>query len=322
MCDSGSGSVRMKRAEPITDLGTLEHQLPSRAVARKNLVLPLERFRPLIRLAHQCPTATTKPRIVYDFCFATFKSARGTMLLEQVPHVIEPGRILIMPPFEEHVLSFEPGIDQAHVAIHFDLAPDFPDTSKIDERLPYSVQLTDRIRLPISGFPTDAAHCYLNSLAIVELFQQGTVLSQVAADAGLFHLLATSLIHSSGDNGLDTRNSKSNRGAAIVDRVLARMSSSLSAQLTITDLAEVGTVSAAHLTRLFRTQLGYPPMTYLARLRMIKARELLRDDRLSIKEVAGQVGYADGHHFAREFRRFDGMSPSQYRNISSSPGPV
>jgi two-component system response regulator YesN len=63
-------------------------------------------------------------------------------------------------------------------------------------------------------------------------------------------------------------------------------------------------------------------MTYLARLRMIKARELLRDDRLSVKEVASQVGYTDGHHFAREFRRFDGMSPSQYRKISSSPGPV
>jgi AraC-like DNA-binding protein len=312
----------MKRAKPITDLRTLEHQLPSRAVARKNLVLPLERFRPLIRLAHQCPNATTQPRIVYDFCFATFKSARGTMLLDQVSYVIEPGRILIMPPFEEHVLSFEPGMDQSHVAIHFDLAPDFPDTSKVDERLPYSVQLTDRIRLPTSGFPTDIAGCYSNSLAIVELFQQGTVLSQVAADAALFHLLATSLIHSSDDNNLDIRNPKSNRGTAIVDRVLAHMSSSLSTPLTITDLAEVGTVSTAHLTRLFRTQLGYPPMTYLARLRMIKARELLRDDRLSVKEVAHQVGYTDGHHFAREFRRFDGMSPSQYRKISASPGSV
>ena len=87
----------------------------------------------------------------------------------------------------------------------------------------------------------------------------------------------------------------------------------LAKPLTINDLASTGEVSAAHLARLFRSQFGYPPMAYLARLRMTKARELLRDDRLSIKEVAVKVGYPDAHHFARAFHDFEGLSPSQYR---------
>jgi AraC-like DNA-binding protein len=238
------------------------------------------------------------------------------MLVDGVRHVIEPGRVLIMPPFEQHSFVFDAGIDQTHVAVHFDLAPEFPDSSQIDDRLAYSVRLTDRIELPVSAIPSGMTDCYAACLAMVRLFQQNTSLSRVQADAGLFQLIAASLAHSP-DGTTETSSGRSTRGAAVIDRVLAHIESHLADHFTITDLAGIGGVSNAHLTRLFRQELGYAPMGYLTKRRMIKARELLRDERLSIKEIAGQVGYKDAHHFARAFRQFDGLSPSQHRIIAA-----
>jgi AraC-like DNA-binding protein len=302
---------------PITDLRVLERRFPVRSVARKNLILPLERLRPQIRFAHESPDVSIAARIVYDFCLAIFRSARGSMLLEGVEHAVEPGRIYIMPPFERHSFAFEPGTDQTHVAVHFDLAPDFPDGSQIDDRLAYSVRLTDRVALPANGIPTGIPDVYAAAVDIVAMFQRRTILSRVQADAGLFQLIAASLVQSC-DAGADPSRVRSTRGASVIDRVLAHIDSHLADPFTITDLAAIGAVSNAHLTRLFRQELGYAPMGYLTKRRMIKARELLRDERLSIKEIAARVGYKDPHHFTRVFRQFDGLSPSQHR-ISAGP---
>jgi two-component system response regulator YesN len=139
----------------------------------------------------------------------------------------------------------------------------------------------------------------------------------VQADAGLFQLIAASFVWLP-DGTANPSSTRSTRGAAVVDRVLAHIDSHLADHFTITDLAAIGGVSNAHLTRLFRQELGYAPMGYLTKRRMAKARELLRDERLSIKEIAVRVGYKDAHHFARAFRQFDGLSPSQHR-ISAAP---
>lgn len=55
------------------------------------------------------------------------------------------------------------------------------------------------------------------------------------------------------------------------------------------------------------------PQQYLNTLRSNSARDLLRRSNLSISEVAWQLGLQDASHFSRLFRRFNGMTPGQYR---------
>jgi len=52
---------------------------------------------------------------------------------------------------------------------------------------------------------------------------------------------------------------------------------------------------------------------YHITLRMDEARRLLRETKMSVVEVALDVGYADPSHFAQLFRRETGLSPSDYR---------
>lgn len=303
----------MVRPDLFTNLPMLQRVNPDRPVARKSLYLPTDRLRPHVRFAHRCTVATRLPRIVYDFCFAIFLHARGTLLIEDVARPFEPGDALMMPPFEMHQIIFEtPDMDPLHVAIHFDLAPGFPDQCDVDERHPYMVTLTDGLQLPLVGRPRGDRDWYLEAELIASQYWARTVTGRVEADAGLFRLIAALLVERSTENSRHP--AKGQRGEAVLDRVTSFARSRLAKPLTLEELAATGRVSTSHLTRLFRTHLGYPPMAYLTRLRMIKARELLLDDRLSVKEVAFQVGYPDAHHFARAFHQFDGLSPSQYRH--------
>jgi AraC-like DNA-binding protein len=63
----------------------------------------------------------------------------------------------------------------------------------------------------------------------------------------------------------------------------------------------------------FRKLFGISPQGLLVRLRMDRAKELLRTGELSVKEIAHEVGYLRQHDFSRAFHKGTGMSPSQWR---------
>ncbi|HEV2707183.1 MAG TPA: helix-turn-helix transcriptional regulator [Pyrinomonadaceae bacterium] len=72
-------------------------------------------------------------------------------------------------------------------------------------------------------------------------------------------------------------------------------------------------LSKFHFQRLFKAATGVSPSHYHIDLRMSEARRLLRETRMSVIDVALEVGYANPSHFARLFRRETGLSPSDYR---------
>ena len=60
------------------------------------------------------------------------------------------------------------------------------------------------------------------------------------------------------------------------------------------------------------------PADYLAKRRIFHAKRLLGDSKLSIIQVALQVGFSSSQHFSTSFRKTEGMTPSEYRKASSS----
>ncbi|MBV9672691.1 MAG: helix-turn-helix transcriptional regulator, partial [Verrucomicrobia bacterium] len=63
----------------------------------------------------------------------------------------------------------------------------------------------------------------------------------------------------------------------------------------------------------FKSIFGAPPTQLLFRLRMQKAKNLLLETAMSIKEIAELLGYERQHEFARAFRKHTGMSPTEWR---------
>lgn len=81
-------------------------------------------------------------------------------------------------------------------------------------------------------------------------------------------------------------------------------------------LADALGLSPSHLGKLFKKELSANFSSYLLKLRMEKAKELLRTTDDSIQEICQKVGYNYPAYFRKVFGNYVGMSPTQYRNTN------
>lgn len=82
---------------------------------------------------------------------------------------------------------------------------------------------------------------------------------------------------------------------------------------TLSDLAQIGNVSAEHLRRLSKEQLGRSPIQQVTYLRMRRAVQLLTSTHETIEAIAMEVGYENPFTFSNAFKRCTGKRPSEFR---------
>ena len=90
--------------------------------------------------------------------------------------------------------------------------------------------------------------------------------------------------------------------------------------LAVSELARRVNLSRSRFTHLFRAERGCSPARYLREARLERARQLLEDSSLSIKEIMVRVGFNDPSHFTRDFSKRYGVSPRTFRARARSPG--
>lgn len=93
---------------------------------------------------------------------------------------------------------------------------------------------------------------------------------------------------------------------------LRQMHRDIARTWTMEDLAKGAALSRASFFERFRRIVGLPPMEYLLAWRMAVAKDLLRNQGLSISEVAERVGYSSASTFSSAFSRHVGEPPSQF----------
>ncbi len=83
--------------------------------------------------------------------------------------------------------------------------------------------------------------------------------------------------------------------------------------LSLEQLAEEANISKAQMSKIFRSKTGTCYIDYVTNLRMEKARELLAESNLGVKEIFSQVGYIDSTNASKKFKTIYGVTPSAYR---------
>jgi two-component system, response regulator YesN len=104
------------------------------------------------------------------------------------------------------------------------------------------------------------------------------------------------------------------RVSAIIESLCGHIRNHLSEDISLVRLADFANLNASYLSRLFKKEIGQNLSVYIANEKMIKARDLLSNPRLKIKEVAAEVGYYNPAYFTRFFKQLTGLSPAEYRN--------
>ena len=83
--------------------------------------------------------------------------------------------------------------------------------------------------------------------------------------------------------------------------------------VSISEMAVHLNMSPRNLHYAFKEATGDAPRHYHMRLRIAAAKGLLENRNLMVKEVASRLGFHDQYHFSKVFKRFNGMSPEEWR---------
>jgi two-component system, response regulator YesN len=87
----------------------------------------------------------------------------------------------------------------------------------------------------------------------------------------------------------------------------------LNEELDLEKTAARFNLSIYYFSRTFKDILGYNFSDYINLVRIKKAKELLEKDEISIKEICYSVGYSDPNYFSKVFKKYEGVSPSEYK---------
>ena len=97
-------------------------------------------------------------------------------------------------------------------------------------------------------------------------------------------------------------------------RAVCQIENQFAKALTLDDLARLAHMSKHHFTRQFSQEIKMSPVRYLKFVRVQRAKELLKRKKASVLHVALQVGFKDVNSFIRNFKHFEGCTPSRFRN--------
>jgi AraC family transcriptional regulator len=87
----------------------------------------------------------------------------------------------------------------------------------------------------------------------------------------------------------------------------------LEGRVPLREVARECGLSVSHFSRAFRRSVGAAPHNWLLTRRVEVAKEKLRDDRLSLSDIAVACGFADQSHLTKVFTRVVGISPGAWR---------
>ena len=100
---------------------------------------------------------------------------------------------------------------------------------------------------------------------------------------------------------------------ALKQRICDYIESHLDEKISLDALSSMAGLSAYHFSRAFRQSLGAPPHGYLLQRRLERVKQMIRDSKLPLSEIALATGFSDQSHLARHFRRLTGITPSLAR---------
>ncbi|MBP5325136.1 MAG: AraC family transcriptional regulator [Pseudobutyrivibrio sp.] len=104
------------------------------------------------------------------------------------------------------------------------------------------------------------------------------------------------------------------KAKAVAKEVMNYIHEHYKEDISLQDVAEVIGYSEVYFCKLFKQNFGKSFIVYLNEYRIEKAKKLLENPLINIKDICFESGYRDANYFTRVFKRQTGMTPSEYRN--------
>ncbi|MEK4516811.1 helix-turn-helix domain-containing protein [Paenibacillus sp. FSL H8-0122] len=212
----------------------------------------------------------------------------------------KPGELILMPE----------GVRQSYACIserpflkywcHF--------SAKVGQMNLFRVLELSHVCLPENSAAVEAAF-----KGITDSARSDAVYAPLLARSKLLELMSYYLMNLK----LDELSYKNLGAARKLTAVLDYIAENIEQNMSIHDLAEIAYMHPNYFMRLFKQQIGVPPIQYITRQKIEKAKELLTTTSGSVSAIADQLGFGDLFYFSKQFKKHAGLTPTEFRKQKS-----
>jgi AraC-like DNA-binding protein len=115
-------------------------------------------------------------------------------------------------------------------------------------------------------------------------------------------------------NELASRELEQSSTTSVIEKALVYIRTNYQKNITREIIADYVSLSPGYLSITFRKQTGVSLIEYVTKIRLDRAKFLLKSTKLPVKQIAEDCGFTDSFYFSRIFSRDTGMNPRDYRN--------
>ena len=105
---------------------------------------------------------------------------------------------------------------------------------------------------------------------------------------------------------------KKGRNEEVIEFVKDYIRKNYKEDISLADLSTKIGISSHYLSRLYKKYENENYKDYLTKIRMEEAKKLIKGKKLSIKEISYEIGYSDPNYFSRAFKKYTGISATDY----------
>jgi AraC-like DNA-binding protein len=125
----------------------------------------------------------------------------------------------------------------------------------------------------------------------------------------------THIVRAYGGIPIGERNARGGLAAWQLQRARDFIDVNLERDPSIAEVAYECGLSSGYFARAFKRSTGVPPYKWLTKIRVERAKVLLKDPRCELADIAQLCGFVDQSHFTRVFSRSEGYSPGRWRRL-------
>jgi len=239
------------------------------------------------------------PKVRDCFCLVACVNTTAIVSVGASSLTLSDGSSVVLPPAPGRALSVDNPQAQSFVGVlFFELSPQEPLQG-----------IAKLLTLKTGPEPPGGGRNFFN--AINAQFASGSVFRLQAAAHQTAAFLYSLVEESLGE-------AQENRGHVHIEKALGLMHLNADSTMSLRDISSSLRLSEAYFIRLFKKNMHMPPMKYFARLKSHNAALLLMQG-LTVKEVAGRLGFYSEAHFSKQFKQYMGVPPKNYK-LSATGG--
>ncbi len=247
------------------------------------------------------PGAQYHPKTLRDFLLCAIPSGKGTYTVSGVRHDVSPQDMLLIFPGTDFSFTADPQEGCRCIWVGFT-------GIRAEEYMLYAGFSHDK--------PCRRSQCahWLETILAQSPAPQIPLPHQLRAN-GYFKVFLGELMeeYAGSPTQEQFQPPQSQKSSEYVKNAISYISQHYPENLKIKELANFVGINRSYLASSFKKATGYSPKEYLLRLRMEKAKSLLETTQMPISSISGSVGYEDPLAFSRIFKRYSGLSPTDYR---------